>query len=166
MTVTNDNWYGYPVCFTVWNPDELPDRLFKIGQQFVQTPTPSFNDTMCAELSVAPVLSFQAHSAPLGCKFDARFSNLFVAMHGSWNRQPPTGYKVVVVPFAQGPGDAYAPTAASWSSRGSIDIFYPPDEGACSSSSCVRPVGLAFDVAGRLYVTSDASGEMFMLAQG
>ncbi|KAI1362054.1 soluble quino protein glucose dehydrogenase [Xylaria arbuscula] len=166
VTVMNDNWYGYPVCFTVWNPDELSDRVFKIGQQFVQVPAPGFNDETCAQISVPPVLSFQAHSAPLDCKFDASFGNLFVTMHGSWNREPPAGYKVVAVPFAKGPGGAYAPTAASWSSRGTIDIFYPPDEAACSSFTCIRPVGLAFDAAGRLYVTSDASGEIFMLSRG
>ncbi|KAI0532071.1 soluble quino protein glucose dehydrogenase [Xylaria digitata] len=166
VTFSNDDWYGYPVCFTVWNPGELLDRVFKVGQQFVQIPTLDFNDDTCARISVPPTLSFQAHSAPLGCKFDAGFSNLFVAMHGSWNRQLPIGYKVVAVPFAQGPDGLYAPTAASWSIRGSIDVFYPPDETQCSSSTCIRPVGLAFDAAGRLYVTSDASGEVFLLSQG
>ncbi|KAI1302705.1 soluble quino protein glucose dehydrogenase [Xylaria venustula] len=165
VTLANEDWYGYPVCFTVWSPDELPDRVFKVGQQFVQVPSPDFNDDTCTRVSVPPILSFQAHSAPLGCKFDAKFSNLFVAMHGSWDREPPTGYKVVAVPFAQGPGGAYAPTAAPWSTRGSIDVFYPPDESMCSLSTCIRPVGLAFDARMRLYVTSDTSGEVFLLSQ-
>ncbi|KAI3319470.1 soluble quino protein glucose dehydrogenase [Xylariaceae sp. AK1471] len=164
VTLPNDNWYGYPVCFTVWNPNELPDRVFQVGQQLVQIPTTYFNDDTCNQISVPPILSFQAHSAPLGCKFDAKFGNLFVAMHGSWDRQPPTGYKVVAVPFVRGPGGSYAPTAASWNTRGSIDLFYPPDETQCSSSTCIRPVGLVFDAAGRLYVTSDASGEVFLLS--
>ncbi|KAI0400145.1 soluble quino protein glucose dehydrogenase [Xylaria palmicola] len=166
VTTANDDWYGYPVCFTVWSPNELPDRDFKVGQQFVQAPIASFDDDMCARLSMPPILSFQAHSAPLGCKFDAKFSNLFVAIHGSWNRQPPTGYKVVAVPFSQLADGSYAPTAASWSVRGSIDVFYPPDESQCTSSTCIRPVGLTFDSAGRLYVTSDTSGELFLLSQG
>ncbi|TRX93512.1 hypothetical protein FHL15_005484 [Xylaria flabelliformis] len=166
VTVSNDKWYGYPVCFTVWRPDEFSDHAFQVGQQFVQVPNPSFNDDTCSRLSVSPALSFQAHSAPLGCKFDAKFTNLFVTFHGSWNRQPPTGYKVVAVPFAQGPDGSYAPEAASWSTRGSIDVFYPLDETQCSSSNCLRPVGLVFDAAGRLYVTCDASGELFLLSQG
>ncbi|KAI0871622.1 soluble quino protein glucose dehydrogenase [Hypoxylon argillaceum] len=166
VTRPNDNWYGYPVCFTVWRPDMLSDRVFQVGQQFVQVPLTYFNDDTCARISVPPVLSFQAHSAPLGCKFDARFNNLFVALHGSWDRQPPTGYKVVAVPFAESPDGSFAPTAASWSIRGSIDVFYPSDETQCSSSTCVRPVGLVFDAVGRLYVTSDASGEVFLLSQG
>ncbi|KAI0551316.1 soluble quino protein glucose dehydrogenase [Xylaria curta] len=166
VTLANDRWYGYPVCFTVWRPDEFSDHVFKVGQQFVQVPTKSFNDDTCSRLSVPPALGFQAHSAPLGCKFDAKFTNLFVTFHGSWNRQPPTGYKVVAVPFAQGPDGSYAPEAASWSNRGIIDVFYPPDETQCSSSTCIRPVGLVFDTVGRLYVTSDASGELFLLSQG
>ncbi|KAI8626559.1 soluble quino protein glucose dehydrogenase [Xylariaceae sp. FL1651] len=165
VTAANDNWYGYPVCFTVWSPSEILDRVFQTGQQFVQAPITYFNDDTCIQISVPPVLSFQAHSAPLGCKFDTRFDNLFVAMHGSWDRQPPTGYKVVAVPFAQDPGGSYAPTAASWSRRGTIDVFYPPYETQCSSSTCIRPVGLVFDALGRLYVTSDTSGEVFLLSQ-
>jgi len=164
VTSPNNNWYGYPVCFTVWRPNAFPDRVFQVGQQFVQVPTMSFNDDTCTHVSVPPALGFQAHSAPLGCKFDLKFDNLFVAMHGSWDRQPPTGYKVVAVPFGQGPDGSYAPTAAPWSTRGSIDVFYPPDETKCSSSTCIRPAGLVFDDAGRLYVTSDASGELFMLS--
>ncbi|KAI8953048.1 soluble quino protein glucose dehydrogenase [Xylaria longipes] len=166
VTLPNDDWYGYPMCFTVWSPDELPDHVFQVGQQFVQVPTTNFNDDTCSRISVPPVLGFQAHSAPLGCKFDAKFSNLFVTLHGSWNRQPPTGYKVVAVPFSQGSDGSYAPEAASWSIRGSIDVFYPQDETQCSPSTCLRPVGLVFDAAGRLYVTCDASGELFLLSQG
>ncbi|KAI0191637.1 soluble quino protein glucose dehydrogenase [Astrocystis sublimbata] len=164
VTRANDNWYGYPVCFAVWSPGEFTDHAFQVGQQFVQQPTADFDDDTCSHISVAPMLSFQAHSAPLGCRFDAHFNNLFVAFHGSWDRQPPTGYKVVAVPFAQGRDGSFAPEAASWSLRGSIDVFYPQDEAQCSSSNCIRPVGLVFDGKGRLYVTSDTSGELYMLS--
>ncbi|KAI1738599.1 soluble quino protein glucose dehydrogenase [Xylaria scruposa] len=168
VTLANDKWYGYPYCFTVWEPNEFLDRVFQVGQQFVQWPIATFfGDEMCSDvLSIPPALGFQAHSAPLGCKFDAKFTNLFVTFHGSWDRQPPTGYKVVAVPFAQGPDGSYAPEAPLWSNRGTIDMFYPQDETQCSSSTCIRPVGLVFDAAGRLYVTSDASGELFLLSQG
>ncbi|KAI1431472.1 soluble quino protein glucose dehydrogenase [Xylaria sp. CBS 124048] len=166
VTVENPYWYGYPMCFTVWNPDEFPDYVFRAGDQFVQTPVPEFNDDTCASISIPPVLGLQAHSAPLGAKFDATFGNLFVAMHGSWDRDTPTGYKVVAIPFAQTPDGQYAPTAAPWSRKGSIDVFYPTDETKCSSASCIRPVGLVFDTSGRLYVSSDASGEVFLLSQG
>ncbi|KAI1809241.1 soluble quino protein glucose dehydrogenase [Poronia punctata] len=166
VTSPNNDWYGYPECFTIWDPSQVADRAFQVGEQFVQVPTVDFDDDSCARDSVPPALSFQAHSAPLGCKFDSSYSNLFVTMHGSWDRQPPTGYKVVAVPFTQGDDGSYGPTAASSSNEGSFDVFYPPDEAQCSSSTCIRPVGLAFDGAGRLYVTSDASGELFLLYTG
>jgi hypothetical protein len=69
------------------------------------------------------------------------------AFHGSWNRVPPTGYKVVYVPMdsigdvAGEPVDvlAHIPPNAQWE-----DGFWPVD--------------VAFDVcAGRLVVTSDGT---------
>ncbi|CAJ2512586.1 Uu.00g056010.m01.CDS01 [Anthostomella pinea] len=163
VTKPNDAWYGYPWCFTVWRPDEITDRPFSIGEQFVLAPDERFNDTICQRLSVAPRLSIQAHSAPLGSKFDARYMNLFVALHGSWDRQPPTGFKVVAIPFTRSPQGSYEPVKGPSSDSGYINVFYPPDVSQCSSDTCARPVGLAFDAVGRLYITSDASGEVFQL---
>ena len=39
------------------------------------------------------LIEMQAHSAPIGLAFYE--DDLLVAFHGSWNRQPPTGYKIV-----------------------------------------------------------------------
>ncbi|KAI1497763.1 soluble quino protein glucose/sorbosone dehydrogenase [Biscogniauxia marginata] len=164
VTKPNDKWYGYPICFTVWNPDAIRDRQFQIGGQFVPAPSNIYNDDSCARMSEPPRLSLQAHSAPLGSKFDSTFSNLFVSLHGSWNRQPPTGYKLVAIPFTKEPDASYAPVANASDGAGYIDIFYPPDEGACSSSTCARPVGIVFDAASRIYMTSDTSGEVFLLS--
>jgi len=54
-----------------------------------------------------PDFALGAHTAPLGLTFadgarlgDAYANGAFVGLHGSWNRQPPSGYKVVFVPFA------------------------------------------------------------------
>jgi glucose/arabinose dehydrogenase len=58
-----------------------------------------------------PALTFQAHSAPIDSKFDATFSNLYVTFHGSWNRAPTTGFKLVVVPFTKGTDGAYRPVS-------------------------------------------------------
>ncbi|KAI1340206.1 hypothetical protein F5Y15DRAFT_423210 [Xylariaceae sp. FL0016] len=164
VTKPNDAWYGYPTCFTVWNGTEFTDHKFRTGEQFVQEPSPSFNDSTCQAESMPPRLSFQAHTAPLGAKFDATYSNLMVTMHGSWNRDVPTGYKLVAVPFAHLPDGSYTPGADPTSNEYE-DIFSPPDEGACSSGTCARPVGLVFDAMGRLYMTSDASGEVFMFSK-
>ncbi|KAI1646653.1 uncharacterized protein F4817DRAFT_127696 [Daldinia loculata] len=167
----NDNWYGYPTCFTVWQPEAAitnatSGNQLDVGQQFVLAPNQTFDDNTCARMSTPPRLTFEAHTAPLDAKFDApKYTNLFVTLHGSWDRNPPAGYKLVAVPFQRDAanGGAYAPVAPANCKTGYVDIFYPPDEGKCSSSSCARPVGLVFDEAGQLYMSSDTSGEVFKL---
>ncbi len=58
--------------------------------------------------AIAPDFALGTHVAPLGVAFsDARmppeFANgAFIGEHGSWNRKPESGYKVVFVPFAGG----------------------------------------------------------------
>src|SRR6185436_10614715 len=59
--------------------------------------------------TVAAALRYQAHSAPIamvfytGTQFPAEYRHdAFVAMRGSWNREPPTGYKVVRIRFKDG----------------------------------------------------------------
>jgi glucose/arabinose dehydrogenase len=48
---------------------------------------------------VAPLGLATAEGAQLGSRFA---SGMFVGLHGSWNRRPKSGYKVVFVPFADG----------------------------------------------------------------
>lgn len=59
--------------------------------------------------AVVPDYAFGPHTASLGLASSAgaalpeRYANgMFVGQHGSWNRNPPSGYKVVFVPFAGG----------------------------------------------------------------
>ncbi|OTB03839.1 hypothetical protein M426DRAFT_262722 [Hypoxylon sp. CI-4A] len=171
VTIPNNAWYGYPTCFAVWRPDAsiidgITQQQLDVGQQFVTTPNQTFDDNSCANTSTPPRLGFQAHTAPLDAKFNGSdFTKLFVTLHGSWDRQPHVGYKLIVVPFTRAADDgSYAPVAPASSKSGYSDVFYPPDEGNCSASTCARPVGLVFDAAGRLYMTSDTSGEIFILS--
>ncbi len=62
-----------------------------------------------AKKTTFPVLTYEAHSAPMamvfytGNKFPEAYRNsAFVALHGSWNRKEPSGYKVVRVKFENG----------------------------------------------------------------
>ncbi|MCD7111433.1 YbhB/YbcL family Raf kinase inhibitor-like protein [Rhizobium sp. DKSPLA3] len=62
-----------------------------------------------AQQSTEPVLGYTAHSAPMqmafykGNAFPADYSgDAFIAMRGSWNRRPPSGYEVVRVNFENG----------------------------------------------------------------
>jgi len=62
-----------------------------------------------AKMSREPVLLYTAHSAPMQMafydsdQFPAEYRNsAFIAMHGSWNRKPPSGYEVVQLVFRDG----------------------------------------------------------------
>ncbi|KAK2054202.1 carbohydrate-binding cytochrome b562 [Colletotrichum caudatum] len=164
----NEQWYGYPTCFSVWEPSLITDKSFEVGQQFVVSPNATFNDDTCTGRSVAPRLSFQAHSAPIGAAFDASFQNMYVTLHGSWNRSPATGFKVSVVPFTKLSSGNYEPVAAADSKNGYTDILWSTNVDSCTSSTCFRPSGITWDRSfSRLFVASDndAEGELFILAK-
>lgn len=61
------------------------------------------------EKAIAPDYAVGAHTASLGLAFaqgaglgPAFSDGVFIGQHGSWNRNPPSGYKVAFVPFAGG----------------------------------------------------------------
>jgi len=167
---SNEQWYGYPTCWTVGpgGPAVFTDKTWKVGQQFMVTPNTTFNDETCAQKSIPPRLSIKAHSAPIDGKFDKDYKNMYVSLHGSWNRQPATGYKVIEIPFTKLESGAYDPVAPADSATGYSDIFWTENEGACSSNSCLRPTGIVWHPDNsRMYVASDGSvGEIYILYKG
>lgn len=119
----------------------------------VQPPRPD----MVAKATV-PDYALGNHVAPLGLAFsDARMpapyaSGAFVGEHGSWNRKPRSGYKVVFVPFdAQG-----RPSGAP---RDVLTGFVSEDGKAYG-----RPVGVALDKSGALLVADDVGGAVWRVA--
>jgi hypothetical protein len=88
--------------------------------------------------------------------------NSLVSFHGSWDKIPSTGYKVVTVPGTVASNGAWAPTGVETSTTAYSDLFYNKDETMCSTG-CFRPVGLSWSPLGDLYVSSDVSGEIFIL---
>ncbi|EMD91386.1 hypothetical protein COCC4DRAFT_161655 [Bipolaris maydis ATCC 48331] len=156
-----DTNHGYPSCFTAWNTSEIPDFNGQVGQQFaIGDQNATVNDTFCQNDRVAPRLAFQAHMAPLDIKFNPNGTAAWVTMHGSWNREDPAGYKLTLVPF----NGAGSPVAPSNSTTAAIDVVSNPDLSACPRS-CFRPVGLAWDAKGRLYMSSDSTGEIFVVTR-
>ena len=75
------------------------------------------------------------------------------------NRDVPSGYKLAMVSFENG-----EPLAASDNTTAALDIFANVDNDACPDN-CFRPAGLAFDTQGRLFMTSDATGEIYVIAR-
>jgi len=99
--------------------------------------------------AVPPDYALGAHVAALGLAYSDSTSlpknlanGMFVGEHGSWNRKPPAGYKVVFIPFVNG-----QPTGTP------IDVltgFVSKD-----GEGWGRPVGVAIDKRGALLVADD-----------
>lgn len=105
----------------------------------------------------APDYAMGAHTASLGLAFSksetlspAFADGAFVGQHGSWNRNPPSGYKVVFVPFAKG-----QPTGAK-----PVDVLtgFLTDDG---NKTHGRPVGVVIDAHGALLVADDAGNTVW-----
>jgi hypothetical protein len=73
------------------------------------------------------------------------------------DRTSPAGYKLSVVPFKDG-----NPVANSENNTAAIEVINNADNSACPEN-CFRPVGMAFDKKGRLFFSSDATGEIYVV---
>lgn len=106
-------------------------------------------------LAVVPDYALGAHTASLGLAFNRGrllpqhyAGGAFIGQHGSWNRQPRSGYKVIFVTFSQGrpvgiPEDVLT---------GFVDA-----QGKAQG----RPVGVAMDGAGALLVADDVGNAIW-----
>ncbi|OAA62965.1 Six-bladed beta-propeller, TolB-like protein [Cordyceps fumosorosea ARSEF 2679] len=152
--------YGYPVCYAIWNATDFPDLgALATASQFPDDDAPgNVTDAACNDAYVAPRLAFQAHAAPLDVKFDAAGGSAYVSFHGSWDRDAPVGYRVASVAF----GADGRPTAGRTSMDAAVDVLATKDLSNCPDK-CFRPVGLAWDAKGRLWLSSDSTGEIFVL---
>jgi hypothetical protein len=152
--------FGYPYCFTAWEPSSLPDNgNISVGTPFAQA---SVNDSMCAG-TTPPRLTFQAHTAPLDIKFNASASSnssAWITFHGSWDRTMPVGYYVGTVAF----DEAGEPVDAATSNTSFVPVLSNVNNSRCPGN-CFRPVGMAFDKQGRMFMASDASGEIYVIMQ-
>jgi glucose/arabinose dehydrogenase len=108
--------------------------------------------------AIAPDYALGNHTASLGLVFydgtlfPARYrGGAFVGQHGSWNRKPRTGYKVVFVPFANG-----KPAGAP---EDFLTGFLTPDGHAVG-----RPVGVTLDAHGALLVADDVGNAIWRVA--
>ena len=140
--ITQGSNYGWPYCYG----DQINNPEFKEKAEY------------CKASTTAPVLGLQAHSAPLGIAFEnsaAKASwpkvyqnGFFAALHGSWNRTVPTGYKVVWVDTKSSPMKTYN-FITGW-----LD----------GSGAWGRPVGLGFDSKGNMYVSDDKQNLVYKVS--
>lgn len=139
-SVTEGGSYGWPSCHSGTVVD------------------PEFGFDGACEVAGPPVATIQAHSAPLGLTFytgdafPAEYQgDLFVALHGSWNRSVPTGYKIVRVPL-----NGSTPT-------GPVEDFATGWLNEADYSSNGRPVGVTVGADGALYVSDDKGGYIYRI---
>ena len=139
-SVRENAFYGWPWSYWGAHVDER-----------VQPPRPD----MVAR-AIAPDYALGNHVAPLGLAFaDGRMpafaGGAFVGEHGSWNRKPLAGYKVVFVPFANG--------RPSGVPQDVLTGFVSPEGKAWG-----RPVGVALDRGGALLVADDVGNAVWRVA--
>jgi hypothetical protein len=147
-------------------PDLVPDYLTSVreggfygwpysyyGQHVDARVMPQRPDLVAK--AIVPDYALGSHVAALGLVFSngaaalppALQEGAFVGEHGSWDRSPPSGYKVVFVPFKDGkpsgkPLDVVTGFIADGYAKG-------------------RPVGVAIDHAGALLVADDVGNTVW-----
>ncbi len=138
-SVQDGGFYGWPYSYYGAHVDER-----------VEPQRPEL-----VESAIVPDYALGPHTASLGLTFaegnelPARFSaGVFVGQHGSWNRDPHSGYKVIFVPF-EGGMPAGEP----------LDVLtgFLSEEGDAYG----RPVGVAIDSTGALLVADDVGNRVW-----
>jgi len=108
--------------------------------------------------ALAPDYALGAHTASLGLTFydSAAFppayrNGAFIGQHGSWNREPKAGYKVVFVPFVNG-----APAGAP---QDFLTGFLN-----AKGEAMGRPVGVQLDRTGALLMADDVGNVIWRVS--
>lgn len=140
MTSVRDiGFYGWPFSY--------------YGQHVEERVHPQRPDR--AASAIMPDYALGAHTASLGLAITAHSglpppftAGAFIGQHGSWNRRPPSGYRVVFIPFADGKPEGIP-----------IDVltcFLDADGQARG-----RPVGVALDGHGGRLVADDVGNTVW-----
>ena len=131
--------YGWPYC---WG-NQVQDPNFVGEKDFCKT-------------TQAPAITFTAHTTPIGITFldkstfpQAYENDAIVALHGSWNRKLPAGYKLVRVRFdAQAKPIAVEDFATGW---------------LVGKNPWGRPVDVVVGTDGALYVSDDFANTIYRI---
>ena len=135
--------FGWPACYG----NRIPDPA-GLGGGAKRCPK-----------TIPPKVQIQAHSAPLGLAFyeGSMFpseykGDLFVALHGSWNRHIPTGYKIIRVRIDdKGEPKGVEDFITGWLRPGETK------HGVWMG----RPAGVVFGADGSMYISDDSGGLIY-----
>ncbi len=150
--------------------DLVPDYLTSVRDQaFYGWPYSYFGSHVDARVkperpdlvgkAIAPDFALGPHTASLGLAYSpgtrrlAPFGQgMFVGQHGSWNRTPRSGYKVIFVPFSGGKPSAEPMDVLTGFVRENGDAMG-------------RPVGVALDKDGGLLVADDVGNAVWRVSR-
>jgi glucose/arabinose dehydrogenase len=141
-SVHDGAFYGWPYSYYGQHVDERvqPQRPDLVAQAVVP------------DYALGPHTASLGLASATGAALPAPFGQgMFVGQHGSWNRRPHSGYKVIFVPFA-----GAKPAGAA------IDVltgFLTADGDAKG-----RPVGVAIDKTGALLVADDVGNTVWRVS--
>jgi len=143
-SVRDGGFYGWPYSY--------------YGQHVDERVQPQRPDLVAR--AVKPDYALGPHTASLGLAWSQANSlpapfarGVFIGQHGSWNRKPHSGYKVIFVPF-----DGAKPSGAP------LDVlsgFLDPESGVAHG----RPVGVALDKRGALLVADDVGNVIWRVTR-
>ncbi|WIA39339.1 hypothetical protein OEZ86_005451 [Tetradesmus obliquus] len=160
--------FGHPYCHTEGSGDPYA-RDFGAGKPLLD---PEFNPNgtvvNCSDptLNRQPVQALGPHTAPLGMRF-YRWSNstpgafpreydgtAFIAEHGSWNRAPKIGYRIVMLRVANGTNavSEYEPFASGWLQN---------ENDNAHNFTWGRPVDVEQMPDGSLLISDDGTGALY-----
>lgn len=149
-------FYGWP--YSYWGKHIDPGVKDSFGQH-IDPNAKTLRPDLVAK-ATTPDYSLGAHVAPLGLTFYSSDSfpnhyrgGVFVAEHGSWNRMPFSGYKVVFIPFREGLPDG--------SPEDFLTGFMPRSDNAIAYG---RPVGVIVDRTGALLVADDTGNVIWRIS--
>jgi glucose/arabinose dehydrogenase len=141
-SVRDGGFYGWPYSYFGQHVD---DR--------VEPPRPDL-----VAKAIVPDYALGSHTASLGLAYSARNTlpasmqtGMFVGQHGSWNRKPRSGYKVIFVPFSGGKPDGMP-----------VDVLtgFVRESGEAMG----RPVSVALDARGGLLVADDVGNAVWRVS--
>lgn len=148
--------FGWPYAYYDWQKDQKMVSPEYGGDGETPVEEGKFED---------PIMAFPGHWAPNdiifyeGSQFPSKYRNgALIAFHGSWNRapEPQQGYKVVFVPFdGEKPSGDYEEFADGFSGK---DTLQTP------GNAEYRPMGLAVNTDGTLYITDSKQGKIWRIA--
>ncbi|MFT8541798.1 PQQ-dependent sugar dehydrogenase [Acetobacter sp.] len=111
--------------------------------------------------ALVPDYALGPHTASLGLTFTetarllpaAMRQGVIIGQHGSWNRRPKSGYRVIYIPFNAGKPDGAAQEV--------LTGFLTPDQDHVRG----RPVGVAIDQNGALLVADDVGNTIWRVTE-